>query len=251
MYGYLVPRNHEQALELDKTNGNTRWADATDKELVEINEYDTFSDKGKGHRPGQDYKKIRVHLVYAVKHDGRHKARLVAGGHLTETPVDSVYSSVVSLRGIRIITFISELNGCDTWSTDISCAYLESYTQEKVYIVAGPEFGELEGHTLIIVKALYGLRSSGLRWSQRFADVLRDLGFFLSKGDKDIWMRDCGDHYEYIAVYVDDLLIASRKPQEIITALETTHKFRLKGSGPTTFHLGCDFFRDKNVLRTH
>jgi hypothetical protein len=47
MYGYLVPRNHEQALELDKTNGNTRWADATDKELVEINEYDTFSDKGK------------------------------------------------------------------------------------------------------------------------------------------------------------------------------------------------------------
>jgi hypothetical protein len=23
MYGYLVPRNHEQALELDKTNGNT------------------------------------------------------------------------------------------------------------------------------------------------------------------------------------------------------------------------------------
>jgi hypothetical protein len=33
-------------------------------------------------------------------------------------------------------------------------------------------------------------------------------------------MRDCGDHYEYIAVYVDDLLIASRKPQEIITALK-------------------------------
>jgi hypothetical protein len=62
MYGYLVPRNHEQALELDKTNGNTRWADATDKELSEINEYDTFSDKGKGHRPGQDYKKIRYIL---------------------------------------------------------------------------------------------------------------------------------------------------------------------------------------------
>jgi hypothetical protein len=58
-------------------------------------------------------------------------------------------------------------------------------------------------------------------------------------------MRDCGDHYEYIAVYVDDLLIASRKPQEIITALETTHKFRLR-IRPTTFHLGCDFFRDKN-----
>jgi hypothetical protein len=41
-------------------------------------------------------------------------------------------------------------------------------------------------------------------------------------------MRDKGDHYEYVAVYVDDLLIASREPQSIITALETTHKFKLK-----------------------
>lgn len=246
MYGYLVPRNHTQALELDDRNGNTKWADATSKELREIDEYETFNDKGKGYRPPPDYKKIRVHLIFAVKHDGRHKARLVAGGHLTDTPIDSVYSSVVSLRGIRIITFLAELNGCESWSTDVSCAYLESYTQERVYIVAGPEFGDREGHTLIIVRALYGLRSSGLRWSQRFADVLREMGFFLSKADKDIWMRDKGDHYEYIAVYVDDLLIASRNPQDIISALEGPHHFRLKGSGPITFHLGCDFFRDEN-----
>ena len=93
-------------------------------------------------------------MVYAVKHDGRHKARLVAGGHLTDTPIDSVYSSVVSLRGVRILTFLSELNDMDLWSTDIGNAYLESYTREKVYIVAGPEFGEREGHTLIITKAL-------------------------------------------------------------------------------------------------
>jgi hypothetical protein len=59
-------------------------------------------------------------------------------------------------------------------------------------------------------------------------------------------LRDKGDHYEYVAVYVDDLLIASREPQSIIiTALETTHKFKLKGSGPE-FHLGCDFVRDEH-----
>ena len=43
------------------------------------------------------YKKICVHLVYDAKHDGRHKARLVADGHLTDIPIDSVYSGVVSL----------------------------------------------------------------------------------------------------------------------------------------------------------
>ena len=29
------------------------------------------------------YHKIKVHLVFAVKFDGRHKARLVADGHIT------------------------------------------------------------------------------------------------------------------------------------------------------------------------
>ena len=43
---------------------------------------------------------------------------------------------------------------------------------EKLYIVAGPEFGELQGHTLIVHKALYGLRTSGARWAERLADSL-------------------------------------------------------------------------------
>jgi hypothetical protein len=51
--------------------------------LEGLDEYDTFEDKGKGNKPGPDYKKINVHIVYAVKHVGRHKSRLVAGGHLT------------------------------------------------------------------------------------------------------------------------------------------------------------------------
>ena len=40
---------------------------------------------------------------------------------------------------------------------DIGSAYLESYTNEEVYFIAGPEFGPLAGHTLVIVITLYGL----------------------------------------------------------------------------------------------
>jgi len=245
MYGFQVPRNHAQAMELDRENGNTRWRDAEIKELGQIDEYNTFKDMGPNWKAPNDYKRINVHIVYAVKHDGRHKARLVAGGHLTDTPIDSVYSSVVSLRGIRLLTFIAELNECETWATDIGNAYLESYTKEKVYIKAGPEFGDRAGHYLIIVKALYGLKSSGLRWHERLADVLRAMGFFPSKAEPDIWMRDKGTHYEYIGVYVDDLLIVSKTPRELVDILEKTHKFKLKGTGPIEFHLGCDFFRDE------
>ena len=52
------------------------------------------------------------------------------------------------------------------WSTDIGNAYLKAYTSKKLYIITGPEFGELEGHILIISKALYGLKTSRLRWHQ-------------------------------------------------------------------------------------
>ena len=176
--------------------------------------------------------------------DGRHKARLVADGHLTEVPLESVYSGVVSLRGFRLVLFLAELNNLELWATDIGNAYLEAFTSEKVYITAGPEFGELEGHTLIISKALYGLRSSGARWHDRFADCITELGFFPCKPEPDIWMRKSGNIYEYVAVYVDDLAIAMKNPKDLVDILEGKHKFKTKGTGPISFHLGMDFSRD-------
>ena len=123
MFGHIVPRNHDQAMELDRRNGNTKWRDSEKLELKHIDEYQTFLDMGRNGKLPIGYTKIKVHFVYAVKYDGRHKARLVAGGHLTETPVDSIYSGVVSLKGIRIITFLAELNGLEIWTTDIGNAY--------------------------------------------------------------------------------------------------------------------------------
>ena len=61
-----------------------------------------------------------------------------------------------------------------------------------------------------------------------------------------------GDHCDYIAVYVDDLLIASKEPKSIIDALESDPvNFKLKGSGPLSFHLGCDYFRDDDGTRCY
>jgi Reverse transcriptase (RNA-dependent DNA polymerase) len=150
------------------------------------------------------------------------------------------------LRGFRIVLFLAELNQQKLWATDIDNAYLEAFTSEKVYIIAGPEFGEREGHILIISRALYGLRSSGARWYDRFADCIQEIGFFPCKAEPDIWMRKKGSIYEYIAVYVDDLVIAMKKPKELTDILEKQHKFKLKGTGPISFHLGMDFNRDED-----
>ena len=47
----------------------------------------------------------------------------------------------------------------EVWGADMGNAYLEAITKEKIYIVAGPEFEELQGHILVIHKALYGLKN--------------------------------------------------------------------------------------------
>jgi len=51
--------------------------------------------------------------------------------------------------------FIAEMNNLQVRAADIGNAYLHTTTREKVYFVAGPEFGpEFEGRILLIVKML-------------------------------------------------------------------------------------------------
>jgi hypothetical protein len=61
-------------MRFDEKNGNTKWQDAIALELQQINEYETFTDLGHHTivKIPTVYKKIRLHFVFDVKHDGRH-----------------------------------------------------------------------------------------------------------------------------------------------------------------------------------
>ena len=115
-FGFLIPKDYKQPLQLDEQNGNSKWYDATKLEMDQINEYKVFQDDGKAkidHKlrkvsnAPDGYQKIRVHLIFAVKHDGRHKPRLVAGGHLTPDPIENIYSGVVSIRSLRLVIVLA------------------------------------------------------------------------------------------------------------------------------------------------
>ena len=73
-----------------------------------------------------------IHLIFAVKHDGRHKARLVAAGHLTPDPIESIYSGIVSIRSLRLVIVLAKLNDLEVWRAVIGNAYLEAKTKEKL-----------------------------------------------------------------------------------------------------------------------
>lgn len=113
-----------------------------------------------------------------------------------------------------------------------------------------------QGRIAIIVRALYGLKSSGAMWRTHFAGTLRDMDFQSSLADPDVWLKASTlpsgeEYYEYILVYVDDLLVISHQGAEILNTLTNKYKYRLKDVGPPTRYLGAIIGRyDKNGHKT-
>ena len=60
-----------------------------------------------------------MHLVFVVKFDGRHQARLVVDDHLTPELIENMYSGVGSQRNLRMQIFLGGLNNPDMWGAEI------------------------------------------------------------------------------------------------------------------------------------
>jgi hypothetical protein len=138
------------------------------------------------------YKKLDMHMIFDIKmgENFRRKARLVADGHKTATPATITYSSVVSRDSVRIALTIAALNDLKILACDILNAYLTAPCREKFsWCKAGPEFGPDCGKTMIVVRALYGLKSSGAAFRSFLAEHLYDIGYKPSLADPDVWMQ--------------------------------------------------------------
>ena len=85
---------------------------------------------------------MRCHMIFDVKFGENFwcKARLVAGGHMTNTPDTLTYSSIVSRDSVCIALTIAALNELSVMVCDIQNAYLTADCREKIWTHAGPEF---------------------------------------------------------------------------------------------------------------
>jgi hypothetical protein len=81
----------------------------------------------------------------------------------------------------------------------------------------------LYGKNLIIDKSLYELKTSASKFHEHLPESLLRLGFKKTKHNPDSWMVDKSSHYEYLATYVDDILIWSKDPMAVIKSLEKTY----------------------------
>jgi hypothetical protein len=97
-------------------------------------------------------------------------------------------STVVKGVSVRLLDVIAHRDNLKILCGDVGNAFVNATTKERVYSRAGPEFGEKEGLIVLLVKALYGLRTSAQRWRSVFPDFFRSMGFYPSRYDRDVWL---------------------------------------------------------------
>jgi hypothetical protein len=93
-FGIQVPKGIKNATDLDKKNGNQLWQNAIKTELKQLTDHQTFIVLDSEEDIPTGYQKIPYHMVFDVKYDLIHKARLVAGGNWTVNDKEDIYSGV-------------------------------------------------------------------------------------------------------------------------------------------------------------
>jgi Reverse transcriptase (RNA-dependent DNA polymerase) len=246
-FGIEVPKTTKRALEIDKETKTDFWRKAIEKEMKNnASAFELLELLTNGGKIPVGYQLIKCHMIFDIKMDFTRKARFVAGGHLTDPPKESVYSSVVTRESVRLFFLIAALNDLDVLSCDIQNAYLNAGTKERNYFFCGLEFGaQHEGKPVLIVKALYGLRSSGAQWRDHMANTLKIAGFKSCKADADVWIRpavkdDGTKYYEYVLCYVDDILCGSMHPQKVMDYLSTVYTLKAGSVQEPQIYLGAD-----------
>ena len=248
-FGLRLPHSLEEAYQIDRDNKNDFWRRAIEKEMTRVRvafeKWQGGSTEDEAREKLVGYQQMRGHLVFDIRLDGLvRKARFVAGGHETETPSSITYSSVVSRDSVRIAFLIAALNDVDLMSADIGNAYLNAPCREKIWMKAGPEFGDEKDTIFLVVRALYGLKSAGASWRSFFSQTLQELGFKPTRGDPDVYIRpqvkeNGFKYYEMILVYVDDILVVSHDTKPIMDEISSTFRLKEDSLGPPRRYLGA------------
>ena len=248
-FGICIPKSVIEAYQIDRDTGTDFWTKAIEKEMKNVR---IAFEKLEGVTPEEmeggkikpGYKFCSTHMVFDIKMDGKftRKARLVADGHKTDAPASITYSSVVSRDSVRICLMAASLNGLNVFACDIGNAYLNADCREKLWTVAGAEFGSEKDAVMIIARALYGLKSSGAAWRAKLAQTMDDIGYKPTQADPDVWMKmsvkeDGTPYYKYMLIYVDDILHIAENPNDDMKLINEIYRLK-EGAGPPDRYLG-------------
>ncbi|CAL1680763.1 unnamed protein product [Lasius platythorax] len=207
----------------------------------------------------------------------RRKARLVAQGFSQKPGIhfNETFAPVARSGSIRLMASLAARYDMKIFQLDVATAYLNGFLEEDVLMEPLKELKRLL-KTIInfekidnirrkaekmlsevaagdkvckLKKALYGLRQAGRSWYLTFDKVLKEHGVVPTNADTCLYHIGKGENIVLIAVYVDDVLIASRNQEEIDRIITSISKrFTIRNLGEVQQCLGIEFSREGNNI---
>ena len=117
-FGIALPKSIKEALQLDKENGNTLWADEIETEIKNVKA--AFKILNDGEMAPRDHQFVKFHVIFYIKMENfRRTVKLVSGGHMTTAPADVTYASVVSRETVCIVLTLAALNDLEVKCRDV------------------------------------------------------------------------------------------------------------------------------------
>jgi hypothetical protein len=240
----LDPHSIAEAL---RSPDAVEWQAAIDAELASCIAYGVWE---VCHLP-PGRKALPCRMLLERKRDGRHKARLVAGGHRQQFGLDfqGTFAPVCSYRTLRMMLAVAAHEDLELRQFDIRTAFLNGPLEEEVYMrpPAGLEgLAGGDGKVLRLQRALYGLRQASRAWKKRLEAELTRKGLVQSDADPALWILHGKDGAVLAMFYVDDGLVAAKTVEQADALVElVASMFAIRALGEPEDFLGIQISRDR------
>jgi hypothetical protein len=246
----MCPRSYRQAIESPEVE---KWKLSMKDELY------VLAEKRKCWTivpyPAQDQNILRCHFVYKIKSVkgivDRYKSRLVVDGSKQIEGIDynETFAPVVKYTTLRLFLAICAVHKMKIHQLDVENAFIYAPLQEDVYMHPHPEMGVPKGKCVKLNLSLYGLKQSPRNWNQMLHNFVLSIGFIQCGLDYSFYFGHVEGAPVLLAVYVDDILIASGRLSSIIH-IKTSFKnrFNVKDMGEAEEFLGVRLKQESDSI---
>lgn len=180
----------------------------------------------------------------------RFKARLVAQGFSQKYGADynEVFAPVVKHTTFRVLLSIAGQRGYKVRHLDAKTAFLNGKLNEEIYMRQPPGYEEAgkENYACKLIRSIYGLKQAAKAWNDRLNEVLSQQEFVRSNNDYCLYTKQRRNHTVYVAVYVDDIIIACRSSDMIEEVkINLNNQFCITDLGDLICYLGIQIRRNE------
>ena len=240
-----IPQQYQDIFKLPYTEQKL-WRNAMNDEIKSLDEHKVWDLVALPSRRIP----IKGRWVYAVKSDGRKKARFVAKGFTQIFRIDfeETFSPVARFKTVRLLLSIAELEDWDIEVLDVKTAFLFRELDEEIYMEQPEGFikkGQ-EKKVCRLLKAIYGLKQATLQWNKVLHDSLLKMGFTRTFANPSVYIHFHNQDLIILVIYVNDALFMGSNCSYLkLKKQEFMKKWESHDLGEAKEYLGMRITRDR------